>query len=41
MTHPGAYCLRSNVPDWDADNMWKTYITPTDAENGCWLKVDH
>ena len=32
MTHPGVYCLRSNVLDWDADAMWRTYITLTDAE---------
>ena len=32
MTHPGVYCLRSNVLDWDADTMWRTYITLTDAE---------
>ena len=32
MTHPGVYCLRSNVLDWDAETMWKTYITLTDAE---------
>ena len=32
MTHPGVYSLRSNVLDWDADSMWKTYVTLTDAE---------
>ena len=32
MTHPGVYCLRSNVLDWEADTMWKNYITLTDAE---------
>ncbi len=32
MTHPGVYCLRSNVLDWDADTMWRTSITLTDAE---------
>ena len=32
MTHPGVYCLRSNVLDRDAETMWKTYITLTDAE---------
>ena len=32
MTHPGVYCLRSNVLDRDVDTMWKTYITLTDAE---------
>ena len=32
MTHPGVYCLRSNVLDWDADTMWQTYVTLTDAE---------
>ena len=32
MTHPGVYCLRSNVLDWDAETMWKTCITLTDAE---------
>ena len=32
MTRPGVYCLRSNVLDWDADTMWQTYVTLTDAE---------
>ena len=32
MTHPGVYCLRGNVLDWDADTMWKTYVTLIHAE---------
>jgi len=31
-THPGVYCLRSNVLDWDAETMWRTYMTLTEAE---------
>ena len=32
-THPGVYCLRSNVLDWDAETMWRTYMTLTEAES--------
>ena len=31
-THPGVYCLRSNVSDWDEATMWRTYTTLTDVE---------
>lgn len=31
-THPGVYCLRSNIVDWQADLMWRTYMTLTEAE---------
>lgn len=29
---PGVYCLRSNLLDWDAERLWKTYSTLTDLE---------
>ena len=32
LTHPGVYCLRSNQTDWDAETLWRTYITLTDLE---------
>ena len=32
VTHPGVYCLRSNVTDWDEATLWRTYITLTDIE---------
>ena len=32
LTHPGVYCLRSNILDWPAETMWQTYATLTDAE---------
>lgn len=32
MTHPGVYCLRSNLLDWDEEELWRTYIMPTDLE---------
>ncbi len=31
-THPGVYCLRSNIIDWDADRMWQTCMTLTEVE---------
>ena len=31
-THPGVYCLRSNILDWDAEMMWRTYMTLTEVE---------
>lgn len=31
-THPGVYCLRSNILDWDAETMWRTYMTLTEVE---------
>jgi len=32
LTHPGVYCLRSNILDWDEERMWRTYIMLTDLE---------
>ena len=32
-THPGVYCLRSNILDWDAETMWRTYMTLTEVES--------
>ncbi len=32
-THPGVYCLRTNVLDWDADKLWQTYSGLTDIES--------
>ena len=32
LTHPGVYCLRSNQTDWNAETLWRTYITLTDLE---------
>jgi transposase len=32
LTHPGVYCLRSSETDWDAEKLWRTYITLTDLE---------
>ena len=29
---PGVYCLRTNLMDWDAERLWKTYVTLTDIE---------
>ena len=29
---PGAYCLRTNLVDWDAERLWRTYATLTDRE---------
>ena len=31
-THPGVYCLRTNLSDWDEDSLWNTYTTLTDLE---------
>ena len=31
-THPGVYCLRTNVADWDEAALWRTYTTLTDLE---------
>ena len=30
LTHPGIYCLRTNVRDWDEETLWRTYSTLTD-----------
>ena len=32
LTHPGVYCLRTNVHDWDPQTLWRTYTTLTDLE---------
>ena len=32
LTHPGVYCLRSNVTDWDEAQLWQTYTLLTDIE---------
>ncbi len=32
MSHPGVYCLRSNILDLDAGTLWHTYVTLTDVE---------
>ncbi len=32
LTHPGVYCLRSNLTDWDAETLWRTYTLLTDLE---------
>ncbi|NOQ36610.1 MAG: IS1634 family transposase [Methylococcaceae bacterium] len=31
-THPGVYCLRTNISDWDEKTLWKTYTMLTDLE---------
>ena len=31
-THPGVYCLRTNVTEWDAQRLWSTYVLLTDLE---------
>jgi len=32
-SHPGVYCLRTNLLDWDAQKLWHTYSTLTDVES--------
>ena len=32
MTHPRAYCLRTNPTDWDEETLWRTYVTLTDLQ---------
>lgn len=32
LTHPGVYCLRTNVLDWDPQTLWRTYTMLTDLE---------
>ena len=32
ITHPGVYCLRTNVEDWDEEVLWRTYTSLTDVE---------
>ncbi len=31
-THPGVYCLRTNITDWDEQRLWSTYVLLTDLE---------
>lgn len=31
-THPGVYCLRSDLDDWDEKTLWNTYTMLTDLE---------
>ena len=31
-THPGVYGLRTNIVGWDAERLWRTYVTLTDLE---------
>ncbi len=32
-THPGVYCLRTNLTDWDEKTLWRTYTMLTDLES--------
>ncbi len=32
LTDPGVYCLRSNELTWDAERLWRAYMTLTDLE---------
>ena len=32
-SHPGVYCLRTNLLDWDAQKLWQTYSSLTDIES--------
>lgn len=32
LTHPGVYCLRTNLLDWDPEALWRTYTMLTDLE---------
>ncbi len=31
-THPGVYCLRTNISDWDEATLWNTYTLLTELE---------
>lgn len=31
-SHPGVYCLRTNLDDWDESTLWRTYTMLTDLE---------
>ena len=31
-THPGVYCLRTNLTDWNEEALWRTYTMLTDLE---------
>ena len=30
-THPGVYCLRTNIKSWDSERMWRTNMLLTDV----------
>jgi len=32
ISHPGVYCLRTNLADWDEETLWRGYTTLTDVE---------
>ena len=32
LTHPGVYCLRTNLADWHPQDLWRTYTMLTDLE---------
>ncbi len=32
-THPGVYCLRTNLTDWNEETLWRTYTLLTDLES--------
>ena len=32
-THPGVYCLRTNLTDWNEETFWRTYTMLTDLES--------
>ena len=31
--YAGIYCLRTNITDWDAEKLWRTYIMLSDLES--------
>ena len=31
-THPGVYCLRTDIDEWDEERLWHTYTLLTDLE---------
>jgi len=31
-SHPGVYCLRTNLTDWNEETLWRTYTMLTDLE---------
>ena len=32
-SHPGVYCLRTNLTDWNEEALWRTYTMLTDLES--------
>ena len=32
ITHPGVYCLCTQMAEWDEDALWRTYTALTDVE---------